>query len=182
MSVKSKRVVDQESRLIVSVSSNEGARLAALTACNVLDTGRETAFDNIVFTVAQLFRAPMAMLSLIDADRVWAKATVGPLQRQWDRHGAFCEAVLESAELLIIEDASADARFSRAPFVVDEPKVRFCAGAPLFGPNRLVIGALCVLDRHPRTVPDRQRSQLLQLAHEAGELLRLRIPDLDLTS
>ena len=66
--------------------------MAALAACAVLDTGREAAFDSIVFTVAQLFRAPMAMLTLIDSSRVWAKATVGPLVREWARHEVFCNA------------------------------------------------------------------------------------------
>ena len=166
----------------VSISKHESDRMAALAACAVLDTGREPAFDSIVFTVAQLFRAPMAMLTLVDSSRIWAKATVGPLLKEWARNEGFCHAVVDTGELLVIEDASVDARFSALSCVAAEPFIRFCASAPLLGPGRHVVGALCVLDRHPRTVPERQRAQLVQLAHEAGELLRLRVPDLDLSA
>ena len=159
----------------------EAARLAALAACDVLYTGREPAFDNVVFTLAQMFRVPMAMLTLVSQDRVWAKAKVGALQAEWQRTETFCRVVVEAGEVLIVEDASLDPRFATMACVLDEPRIRFCASAPLHGPGGHAIGALCALDRHARTVPDRQRSQLVQIAHEASELLRIRVPGLDVS-
>ena len=161
---------------------DERERLAALAACAIMDTPRESAFDNLVFTAAQLFRVPMAMLTLVGDTRVWVKSCVGPLPREWDRSNSFCHMVVESDQLLIVEDATTDSRFARTPGVMEPPHIRFCASAPLHGPSQHVIGALCVVDLHPRSVPDRQKTQLQQLAREAGELLRMRVPNLDLSA
>ena len=161
---------------------DERERLAALEACAIMDTPREPAFDNLVFTAAQLFRVPMAMLTLIGSTRVWVKACVGPLPTEWDRPHSFCQIVVDTNQMLIVEDATSDGRFTQTAGVLTPPHIRFCASAPLHGPSQHVIGALCVVDRHPRSVPDRQKIQLMQLAREAGELLRMRVPNLDLSA
>lgn len=160
-----------------AASSSEQQRLAALHACALLDTPRETTFDNIVFTAAQIFRVPMAMLTLIDDTRIWVKAGVGPLPPWWDRSQSVCSLVTSTNELLIVEDTATEGRFSRDPALLAETPIRFSASAPLLGPGGHVIGALCVMDRNPRTVPERQRYQLMQLAREATDLMCLRAPN-----
>lgn len=164
------------------MSGDEVGRQASIASCAVLDTPREPPFDNIVFTAAQLFRAPIAMLLLIDRDRLWAKASVGPLARQWQRHEAFCRTVIETEQMLVIEDTQADPSFAVPDLGCKGEPIRFCASAPLHGPVRYVIGALSVLAYHPRTTPDRLRAQFRQLASEASELLCQRVPDLDLNA
>lgn len=156
-------------------SRDEARRVAALDACSVLGTVREAAFDSIVFTVAQLFRVPMASLTLVDRERVWCKAAVGRLPMDVARLESFSQHVVDARELLVVEDATQDARFSSLPFVVEPPHIRFLVGAPLIGPNDQVVGALCAMDLLPRGAPERQQSQLLQLAHEGSELLRMRV-------
>ena len=153
---------------------SEQRRLAAVSACGVLDTPREPAFDNIVFVAAQLFRVPMAKLAVVAEDRVWLKASVGRLRQNIPRTEAFCPAVIERGELLVVEDALSDNRFTTLPMVATDPHVRFYAGVPLHGPERQLVGTLSVLDTHPRTVPERARNQLLQLALEAETLLNQR--------
>lgn len=159
-------------------SALEQRRLDAVTASAVLYTARESAFDQIVFTTAQLFRVPMAMVAVVGEHTVWVKAVVGPLPKELPRAESFCDGVITSNEILIVEDASVDVRFSNFPIVSLSPNVRFYAGVPLRGPSREAIATLCVLDRHPRSVPERARLQLLQLAREAENLLRLRTPGL----
>lgn len=166
----------------IVVAKDEDARLAALRLCGIMHTPREAAFDHIVFTVAQLFRAPIAMLALVDDQVVWAKALVGPMAQEQPRSDTICSLVVESGQLLLIEDTTVDARFLHLPSLREDPPLRFFAGAPLLGPDRQPIGTLAVFDYYPRTVSDRQQAQLVQLAQEAGELLRLRVPGLDLTS
>ena len=153
----------------------EQRRLAAVSACGVLDTPRETAFDNIVFVAAQLFRVPMAKLAVVAEDRVWLKASVGRLRQNMPLTDAFCPAVIEQGELLVVEDALSDNRFTNLPMVTAVPHVRFYAGVPLRGgPERQFIGTLSVLDTNPRTVPERARNQLLLLALEAETLINQR--------
>ena len=163
-------------------TTDDPARLAALAACQVLDTGRETAFDNIAFTAAQMFRVPWARITLVDANRVWAKANVGTLPIDTPRNETLCRFVVETRRLLVIDDTMTDARFAQLPAVAREPYIRFFAGAPVIAPGNFVVGALCVLDRLPRTIAERQQALLMQLAHEAGELLRLRTSGVDLSA
>ena len=157
-------------------SPAEQRRLAAVEACEVLDTPREAAFDNIVFIAAQLFRVPMAKLAVVAKDRVWIKASVGRLPQNLPLNAAFCHTVVETGNVLVIEDALSDQRFAKFPMVAAPPHVRFYAGVPLHGPGAEIVGTLSVLDNAPRTVPDRARSQLLQLAREAEVLLSQRAP------
>jgi GAF domain-containing protein len=159
---------------------NETARIAALDACAVMHTPREAMFDNIVFTVAQLLRVPMSMLSLIHKDVVWAKSSVGPTGTEWQRSQTFCQHVL-GGDTLLVEDATADQRFAGLEAVAAEPHIRFALVVPVLGPDRFVVGGLCAFDRSPRTISERQRGQVAQLAAQAGELLRLRVPNLDVT-
>ena len=147
-----------------------------------MHTPREAAFDNIVFTAAQLFRVPVAVLALVDDKVVWAKALVGPMPVERPRNQTLCAQVVESGQLLVVEDTTVDARFAALANLPDALPLRFFAAAPLFGPGRQPVGVLAVFDRHPRNVPERQQVQLVQLAQEAGELLRLRVPNLDLTT
>lgn len=166
----------------MAAETDETARITALHACAVMDTPREAAFDNIVFTVAQLFRVQAAAFSLLDGQRVWSKAIIGPLPQERLRTQALCTHVVESGQLVIIEDASIDARFANLVSLGPDIPVRFFAGAPVIGPDRQIVGVLSVFDRHPRTVPERQQLYLLQLAGQAGELLRIRVPHLNLSS
>lgn len=159
---------------------DEDARLAALAACAVMHTPRETRFDNLVFTAAQLLRTPLAILSLVSADRVWIKASVGPIAKEWSRQASFCHYVIQSNEVTIVEDASTHPQFAALACVAGDAAIRFVAGAPLRGPGKHHIGALCAFDRSPRTLSETQRRQLIQLAIEASELLCLRVPNLDL--
>ena len=157
-------------------SGSEMARLKAVDACGVVDTPRETSFDSIVFTAAQLFRVPMAMLAIVTQDRIWLKSSVGPLPRAWPRHESLCSLVVDRNQMLVVEDTLIDSRYAQAPMVGNAPNVRFYAGIPILGPGNLPIGTLSVLDRHPRTVPERARIQLQQLAREAEDLLKRRTP------
>ena len=53
------------------------ARLAALQALQVLDTQPETALDQLAGLTARICGVPIALIALVDADRVWFKAAHG---------------------------------------------------------------------------------------------------------
>ena len=56
-------------------------RLDLLRSFPLLDARREAPFDRIVYTAAQIFRTPIALISFVDAaDRQWFKASVGLAQ------------------------------------------------------------------------------------------------------
>ena len=157
-----------------SKSGHEALRIQAVRACNILNTRPEAVYDRIVFTAAQLLRAPMAMLAIVGGDYLWLKARVGPLPYDWPRPRTFCDTVIRSDDALVVEDATADAQFSAFPCVVDRPFIRFYMGVPIHGPDRHVVATLCVLDSQSRRVSDRGAQQLRQLAYDAENLLTAR--------
>lgn len=129
---------------------NETERLAALRALLILDTPPEERFDRIVEFAAAEFDTPIALLSLVDADRQWFKARVGLDVCETSRRESFCAYALHSDTPLVVPDAQLDARFADNPLVTGSPGIRFYAGVPLIMQDGLVLGTLCVIDIQAR--------------------------------
>ena len=153
---------------------NELERLNRLTRLQVLDTPAEESFDAIARIAAAITQAPIGLISLVDADRQWFKARVGLEASETSRSVSFCAHALLTYDLLEIEDATQDPRFADSPLVRGAPGVRFYAGMPLVMPGGEVIGALCVIDHHPRQLDDGQRQALRVLARSVIVELELR--------
>ena len=56
---------------------NESSRLAALQALLVMDTPPDQRLDQIVRFAASEYDVPIALITLLDADRQWFKASIG---------------------------------------------------------------------------------------------------------
>ena len=160
--------------------TDRAQRSAIVASLGILGTPRDPAFDRLVFIAAQLFRTPMAALSVLDGNRVWYKARVGLNDAGWDRGVAFCGVALCQDTPLLVEDAGMDPRFHESPLVIGPPGIRFYAGAPIPAPEGLcaqmglppmAVGVLCVMDRRRRLVTAAQMAHLVQLAGEASALL-----------
>ena len=153
----------------------EPQRLAALIEYGVLDTLPEPIFDDITMLASQICGTPMALISLIDADRQWFKSRVGVDAQETDRAVAFCaHAILEPDQVMVVEDASTDDRFADNPLVVGDMNVRFYAGAPIKTPKGHALGTVCTLDRQQRQLTPAQLAALRTLAVHTGRLLELR--------
>ena len=159
---------------IAPLPANEADRVAALRSCKILDSVAERGFDEIVDLAAGIFRVPMALVSLVDADRQWFKAKVGVPACQTGRDEAFCSHVVADPRLLVVDDACADPRFHDNPLVVGPPYVRFYAGAPLTTMQGLTLGTLCILDVKPRTLTTEERHTLCLLARQVIDQIDLR--------
>jgi GAF domain-containing protein len=132
--------------------SIEARRLAALKALCVLDTGPTEAFDRITALAADLFDAPIALVSLIDVDRQWFKSRQGLDATETPRAWAFCDHAVRGKphSFLVVPDATQDPRFADNPLVTGFPDVRFYAGATLTTAEGYNLGTLCVIDVAPR--------------------------------
>ncbi|HLL72769.1 MAG TPA: ATP-binding protein [Pyrinomonadaceae bacterium] len=156
------------------VPCNEAERIAALRECGILDTGAEESFDDIVRLAAYICGTPIALISLVDTARLFFKAKVGFDASELPRASTFCTQAILKPEAFIIEDASADKRFAKNPYVVSEPHVRFYAAVPLITPDGHALGVLCVIDHAPRTLDDHQHEALHVLARQTMTQLQLR--------
>ena len=132
----------------------------------------EASFDRIVTLAADLFDAPIALVTLFDAEHQWLKAKVGVDLTKMPRSESFCTHTILSDDVMVVPDARLDHRFRDLPLVDDPQGVRFYAGAPLKAEDGCRIGAVCVLDRRPRVdFSDRDRGRLTVLARMAmGEI------------
>lgn len=155
------------------IPDDETARLAALKALGVLDTPPEERFDRTTRLAAALFNVPVALVSLVDADRQWFKSCFGVDICETPRETSFCAHAIAAKSMLVVPDALADERFRDNPMVADGPRVRFYAGAPIRTPDGHLVGTLCILDVRPRDLSEAERGLLLDLAATVeGELAR----------
>lgn len=161
-----------------ALPKNEQARLRALQRYEILDTPSEQEYDDIALLAAQICGTPIATISLIDADRQWFKSKIGldEATTETSRDIAFCAyAILpESPHTMIVRDALEDARFAENPLVTGDPYIRFYAGAPLITPDNHAIGTICVIDREPRDLTEKQLDALQALARQVTLKLELR--------
>ena len=152
--------------------ANEPERLDALHRSRILDTQTDEAFEDLIRIAAAICHVPMAMVSLIDAERQWLKARIGLEARETTRDESFCaHTILEPRLTMVVEDALQDPRFSGNPFVTGVPAVRFYAGAPLLDRDGLPLGSFCVMDREPRKLEPAQLGALEALSRQASRLI-----------
>jgi PAS domain S-box-containing protein len=147
-----------------SLPPDEAHRLQVLLDLNILDTPPEERFDRITRLASRLFDVPIALVSLIDADRQWFKSRVGLRTEQTDRSVSFCAHAILHDTVMIVEDARRDERFATNPLVVGGPHIRFYAGYPLAAPDGSKLGTLCLIDRAPRQFSDDEGALLKDLA------------------
>ena len=150
--------------LSAPIPANEAARLKALRELLVLDTPPEARYDRIVAFAAAEFDVPMALISLVDEDRQWFKASVGLDVCETSRDVSFCGHAILTPNTMVVPDALDDIRFMDNPLVLGDPHIRFYAGAPIVTGDGLALGTVCVIDRETRTLSDAQRASLQSLA------------------
>ena len=144
--------------------ANEIERLATLRSLGLLDTPPEQRFNRITRTAARIFKVPIALVSLVDAERQWFKSRYGLHSSETPRSVSFCGHAILNDTALVIEDALLDERFADNPLVSGVPRVRFYAGQPLAGPGGLKLGTLCLIDHAPRQFGAHDRLTLADMA------------------
>jgi anti-sigma regulatory factor (Ser/Thr protein kinase) len=159
---------------------NEAGRLAALKRYRILDTDPERAFDDLTLLASHICGTPIALISLIDADRQWFKSRVGLSMAETSRSVSFCTHAIEQRDLYVVPDARHNVKFRDNPFVAVENGIRFYAGAPLVTPQGYALGTLCVLDNVPRTLTPEQVEALEALKRQVEAQLELRANLIDL--
>lgn len=158
--------------------SDEKARLASLQRLKVLDTAPEERYDRITRLAKRLFGVPIVLVSLVDSKRQWFKSRQGLTASETPREISFCGHAILGDDVFVVNDAQTDERFHDNPLVADQPGIRFYAGYPLRSPSAHRVGALCLVDREPRTITEEE----LALLRDLGEMVEQELASLDLAT
>ena len=165
----------------VENAQEERRRLERLRMLSVMDSEAEPEFDALVRIAAAVCGKPIALISLVDDRRQWFKANVGlEGTAETPRDIAFCAHAIHQDGVMEVPDVTKDPRFAGNPLVVQDPHIRFYAGAPIIMPTGERIGTVCVIDRQPGRLTPAQAATLQDLAAVAQRILlqRERLHDL----
>jgi GAF domain-containing protein len=142
---------------------------------DVLDTPPDRAFDAITAIAARLLDVPVAVVSIVDEDRIWFKSRHGlDLQRLGRDRGLFATAILHD-EPWVVTDADTDPRSLAKALLGGDLGLRFGAGVPLTTGEGHNLGTLCVMDTQPRQITEAELATLLDLAAVVVDELELRV-------
>ncbi|RYU91437.1 sensor histidine kinase [Mucilaginibacter terrigena] len=154
---------------------NESERLAALASYNILDTAPEDDFEELTLLASQICQTPVALISLLDDKRQWFKSIVGSDISETPKEYAFCaHTIVETTEIMVVNDARHDDRFSENPLVTGDPNVIFYAGVPLITGDGHALGSLCVIDVQPKQLTEDQVKSLKILGRQVLAQMELR--------
>lgn len=159
----------------MSLSDLDSMRQQQLDTYGILDTPPEEKFDEIIKKASFVAQCPYASIAFKDKKRMWLKAKLGFRENDISVEHSFCSQVIQHRKNILISDLKADARFRDNPSVIGEPGFSFYMGVPLFSPQGLCIGTLCVLDTKTHPIRSDRVDALNMLAREVERLLEMRL-------
>jgi diguanylate cyclase (GGDEF)-like protein len=156
-------------------AATEFERLNALRRYAILDTPPEGVFDRITALAADMLDVPVAVVSLVDTNRIWYKSVHGPLsEREMRRLPGLCGAAVAHEGPYVVESAGSDPRTQEHPLVSGDFGLEFYAGVPLRTHDGHALGLLACMDSRPRGLSPRERRFLEGLAAIVMDEIELR--------
>jgi signal transduction histidine kinase len=146
--------------------SIEEERIKALHRYEILDTPPDGSFDKLTRLAAKLFNVPVAIISIVDKDRIWFKSKYGIDIKEVSREVGLCGDVVLSDGLYTIEDTS---------MTLGNLDVRFYAALPLKTTDNYNLGAFCIIDSEPRKFSQEEESILSDLRDLVMDQIELKL-------
>jgi PAS domain S-box-containing protein len=128
---------------------DEAVRAEAIAAHDI-DSLRDAAgLRQITDFAAALCEAPVALVNLVERHRQNFIARTGYDAPESSPEISFCAVAMFESGIMVVPDATRDARFADNPQVTGPPFIRFYAGVPLVSDEGVPLGSLCVIDTVP---------------------------------
>jgi serine/threonine protein kinase len=153
----------------------ETARLEAVRRYNLLDTPPDGAFDRITTLAARIFEVPIAIVSIVDEDRIWLKSHHGIDVREVQRSRGLASTGGLHDATLVIEDMESDPRLTMDLSGMRDRGLRFYAGVPLMTPDGHNLGVFSIFDTRARVFSKEQIAVLEDLAAMVLHEMELRL-------
>lgn len=148
----------------ISAAGRGEQRRREIEDFGVLEDESLAVLERISRIASAALNMPITHVSFIDGQRQWVRAAVGIDRTDLPIEDSMCIHVIETGEMLVVEDPESDARFAHNRYVIGAPRIRFYAGAPLITHNRVPIGTLCAIDNNRRHFSSDERAILTDLA------------------
>jgi GAF domain-containing protein len=152
----------------------EEARIKSLYKYTLLDTPPDGSFDKLTRLAASIFNVPIALITLVDTDRIWFKSKFGLDVNQIGRDPGLCASAILSDDIYLIEDARSDPRTLANPLVAGSFGLQFYAAAPLHNSEGYNLGTFCIIDKNKRYFNTRQQDELKLFAEIVMENIEMR--------
>lgn len=158
-----------------AILPTEPKRLEALSKYGLGNELPLASLDPVVRIAAHMFNMPVSVVNMIGSDHVFFAASIGVSEIDKGRDVSFCAHAINQRDVMVVPDALADERFYDNPLVTGATGLRFYAGVPLFSPDGMALGALCVVDTVPHDdFSPEDAERLRELAQMASDRLELR--------
>ena len=149
------------------IPANEEERLAKLHSLNIIDTYDEHGpFKHIAAMASRMFDVPIAIVNLVDKDQVVSIASegMGYGKDYVPRGTSLCSLAILNSHATVFEDAKQEPCLLANPLVHGQFGLQFYAAAPLVTSDGYKIGALCIVDKKPKTFSELDQRILGNLA------------------
>ncbi|MFC4065940.1 PAS domain S-box protein [Actinoplanes subglobosus] len=165
---------------VAGVSLQDPRRLRELRATGLLDGSGSAVLDRLTRLAGRLVDVPMALVSMVDADRQVFPSAVGiPRPGPTPLSHSFCQHVVAGDRPMIVTDARSDVRVRENPAVAESGVIAY-AGFPLRSPQRQALGTFSVADIRPRTWTGDELAVLEDLAAAAEAEIAMRLSHAEL--
>jgi GAF domain-containing protein len=157
------------------MDKKEEGRLKSLHRYNLLDTPPDGTFDKLTKLAASIFNIPIALITLVDTDRIWFKSKYGLETDQISRDPGLCASAILSDDVYVVEDARNDPRTLANPLVASSFGLQFYAAAPLHTKDGYNLGTFCILDKQKRYFNTRQQEDLKLFSEIVMDIIEQRL-------
>jgi len=155
-------------------------RQRLLRVCELRDTSPDV-FERTVRLARRALDAPVAVIGLLDADRVRYRATEGTEVDTSSTSVSFASPLLQNDTPTSLSSVAEDDRFADHPLVAERPALQFVAGMSLVidGPDHLTssptpLGILYIADTYDRSLDAEEEALLGDLAAAVEDELERR--------
>ena len=153
-------------KLILPMPEKEMERLLALTDFDLDYSNLQENFKDLTKLAAKVSGTDISLVNLIDSYTQWTVSSHGLLLEQMPREESVCQYTICESESFEVSDLKEDNRFKDKFYVQSNPGLRYYFGVPLKSDDGHNLGALCVLDKSPKTLQPEKIELLTIIADE----------------
>lgn len=158
---------------------NEKNRLKALRRYKLVNGLPQGYFYELAQSVADTFHTPIALVSVVDKDHVAFPGNVGiPNIEQMPRNISLCSMALLKDHPTVYPDTLEVPELLTNPLIAGDFGVRFYAGAPIITDDGYALGVVCIVDKQPRQLSEKEVSALKSFAETAMQQIKKRLKSL----